>query len=330
MEEHEHSFVDAKKLRHMLIEHIETREIYVPNDICLGKDTSQSGVLLYGTNAVGKTSLIKALGISVIMAQSGFYVPCESFTYNPYKYIFTRIIGNDNIFKGLSTFAVEMSELRVILQSCNENSLILGDELCSGTEIDSALSIFVSSLEIMTQRQSSFIFATHFHELQQMKEMKMLQSIQCKHLKVQFDYEKQQLYYERKLQDGQGESIYGLEVCKSLRLPDEFIERCYNVRNNYIQNKNNILTMKVSKYNKDKVRNICEFCNEKIATEIHHLQYQKDANKNDYIDNSFHKNHSANLASICESCHNHIHALNLVFHKRKTMDGSYELYLKKN
>ena len=330
MEEHEHSFVDAKKLRHMLIEHIETREIYVPNDICLGKDTSQSGVLLYGTNAVGKTSLIKALGISVIMAQSGFYVPCESFTYNPYKYIFTRIIGNDNIFKGLSTFAVEMSELRVILQSCNENSLILGDELCSGTEIDSALSIFVSSLEIMTQRQSSFIFATHFHELQQMKEMKMLQSIQCKHLKVQFDYEKQQLYYERKLQDGQGESIYGLEVCKSLRLPDEFIERCYNVRNNYIQNKNNILTMKVSKYNKDKVRNICEFCNENIATEIHHLQYQKDANQNDYIDNSFHKNHSANLASICESCHNHIHALNLVFHKRKTMDGSYELYLKKN
>ena len=162
-----------------------------------------------------------------------------------------------------------------------------------------------------------------------MKEMKMLQSIQCKHLKVQFDYEKQQLYYERKLQDGQDESIYGLEVCKSLRLPDEFIERCYNVRNNYIQNKNNILTMKVSKYNKDKVRNICEFCNENILPKYIIYNIKKMRIKMIML-KCFHKNHSANLASICESCHNHIHALNLVFHKRKTMDGSYELYLKKN
>ena len=331
IEEHCRSFVKATKMRHLLIEHIEKREVYVPNDICLGKEDDQTGILLYGTNAVGKTSLIKALGISVIMAQSGFYVPCETFSYCPYKSIFTRIIGNDNIFKGLSTFAVEMSELRVILQSCNENSLILGDELCSGTEIDSALSIFISSLETMNQRQSSFIFATHFHELQQMKEMKQMTNIRCKHLKVQFDHEKQQLYYDRQLQDGQGESIYGLEVCKSLRLPDSFLERCYEIRNSYIENKYNILSMKVSKYNKDKLRSICEICDEKLATEIHHLQYQKDANENHYIDNSFHKNHSANLASICESCHQRVHAMNLKFMKRKTMDGGYELLLiKKN
>ena len=198
-------------------------------------------MLLYGTNAVGKTSLIKALGICVIMAQSGFYVPCESFSYFPNKYIFTRIIGNDNIFKGLSTFGVEMSELRVILNMCNKHSLILGDELCSGTEIDSALSIFITSMEIMTKQRSNFIFATHFHELQQLEEMKQIKSIQCKHLKVQFDHENQQLYYDRRLHDGQGESIYGLEVCKSLKKPDSFIERCYEIRNNYIQNKNNVL-----------------------------------------------------------------------------------------
>ena len=77
----EYSFVDAKKMRHILIETIEKNEIYVPNDICLGKDINNLGVLLYGTNAVGKTSLIKALGIIVIMAQSGFYVPCESFLF---------------------------------------------------------------------------------------------------------------------------------------------------------------------------------------------------------------------------------------------------------
>ena len=264
------------------------------------------------------------------MAQCGFYVPCETFTYSPYHYLFTRIIGNDNIFKGLSTFGVEMSELRVILQHCNEKSLILGDELCSGTEIDSALSIFISSLELMTQRQSSFIFATHFHELQQMNEMKQLKNIQCKHLKVQFDHENQQLYYDRRLHNGQGESIYGLEVCKSLKLPDSFIERCYEIRNNYIKNKNNVLLMKISKYNKEKLKHMCEFCDEEIATETHHLQYQKDANENDYINNSFHKNHSANLACVCDKCHEHIHGLHLKFEKRKTINGIYELILKKN
>lgn len=329
IQSHSCSFVDAKKMRHLLIECLDKNEIYVPNDICLGRDKSQTGILLYGTNAVGKTSLIKALGICVIMAQSGFYVPCESFVYCPYQYIFTRIIGNDNLFKGLSTFGVEMSELRVILQMANQNSLILGDELCSGTEIDSALSIFISSLETLSQRQSTFIFATHFHELQQMQEMKQLPNICCKHLKVQFDYEKQQLYYDRKLQDGQGESIYGLEVCKSLKLPESFLTRCYEIRNEYIQNKNNILLLKTSKYNKDKLRNVCEFCNENMGTEIHHMQYQKDANKNDYIENSFHKNHSANLASVCQKCHQHIHALNLKFERKKNMDGNYELFLKK-
>ena len=73
------------------------------------------------------------------------YVPSSKFIYYPYNYLFTRILGNDNLFKGLSTFAVEMSELRTILKYSNENSIILGDELCSGTESTSALSIFVAS-----------------------------------------------------------------------------------------------------------------------------------------------------------------------------------------
>lgn len=329
IENSENSFVDARKLRHLLIETLEKNEIYVPNDVCLGKSDSELGILLYGTNAVGKTSLIKALGISVIMAQSGMYVPCESFTYSPYKYIFTRIIGNDNIFKGLSTFGVEMSELRVILNNCNNNSLILGDELCSGTETDSALSIFNASIEVMSERKSNFIFATHFHELPHLKSMKKMTSVRCKHLKVQFDYEKQKMYYDRKMHDGQGETIYGLEVCKSLKLPEEFIDRCYEIRNEYMDNKDNILLLKTSKYNKDKIRNMCEFCNKKLGTEIHHLQYQCDANENKYIENSFHKNHNANLSSVCSECHNHIHSLNLRYEKRKTMDGRYEFILKK-
>ena len=69
---------------------------------------TQLAFSFFGTNAVGKTSIIKALGISVIMAQAGLYVACSSFTLRPYTAIFTRILGNDNIHRGLSTFAVEM------------------------------------------------------------------------------------------------------------------------------------------------------------------------------------------------------------------------------
>ncbi len=328
-ENNKRSYVQAKKMRHILIENIDKNEIYVPNDIDLGVENTKLGMLLFGTNAVGKTSLIKALGICVIMAQSGCFVPCEKFMYYPYKYIFTRIIGNDNIFKGLSTFGVEMSELRVILNQCNENSLILGDELCSGTEIDSALAIFMSSLEVLTKRKSNFIFATHFHEIQEFKELDELNSIQLKHLKVIYNHEKNTLVYDRTLQDGAGESIYGLEVCKSLNMPNDFLEKCYDIRNRYMDNKNNLLLMKTSKYNKSKIKSKCEFCKKKMGTEIHHLQYQKDANQNDYINNSFHKNHNANLASICEECHHHIHSLNLVYERRKTIQGNYEFIIKK-
>jgi len=314
----ESSYVSIQDMRHPLIEHIEKNELYVTNDIRIGLE--DKGILLFGTNAVGKTSLIKALGICVVMAQAGLYVPCKTMTYSPYEYIFTRIIGNDNIFKGLSTFGVEMSELRVILNNCNRNSLILGDELCSGTEIDSALSIFIAGLETMHMRESSFIFATHFHQIQHYEEIKRMKVL-LKHLKVQFNRETNALVYDRKLADGAGESIYGLEVCKSLDMPDSFLTRAYEIRN-----KDCVLNLNVSKYNRSKIKGICEFCKQKIGSEIHHLRYQKDANENDYIEH-FHKNHSANLASICESCHDKIHSMGLVYERKKTFDG-YNLILR--
>ena len=146
-------------MRHALIEHLNKEEAYVPNDISLEVD--KNGMLLYGTNAVGKSSLIKSIGISIVLAQSGMFVPCSSFVYFPYKSVFTRILGNDNIFKGLSTFAVEMCELRTILTNCCENSLVLGDELCSGTEIDSALAIFASGVNYLCKKKATSVSYTH-------------------------------------------------------------------------------------------------------------------------------------------------------------------------
>lgn len=321
----EKSFVDVTNLRHCLIEQFQNNEIYVTNDIALG-DGKTDGMLLYGTNAVGKTSFIKSIGVSIIMAQSGLYVPASSFNYYPYKYIFTRIIGNDNIFKGQSTFAVEMSELRTILRLANENSLILGDELCSGTEIMSAISIFVAGIQELYRSKSSFIFATHLHEIVNYDEIKELTTIVLKHMEVIYDKEHDMLIYDRKLKDGPGNSMYGLEVCKSLNLPQDFLDAAYSIRMKYNKepNSRSILSLKTSPYNAKKLVNICERCQIHDGKEVHHLIYQKEADKNGIIktkDAVFHKNDLANLMTLCESCHNDIHKKNETLKKMKTTKG---------
>lgn len=320
----ERSFVEAKDLRHVLIEHIQTNEIYVPNDVSLGNDKI-SGILLYGTNAVGKTSLIRALGISVVMAQAGLYVPCSSFVYKPYYSIFSRILGNDNLFKGLSTFAVEMSELRVILKMADEGSLILGDELCSGTETESALSIFVAGLIKLHEKQSSHIFATHFHEIVHYNEIESLDKLALKHMSVHYDRVSDALVYDRKLKDGPGDKMYGLEVCKSLHLDEEFMDLAYNIRSKYFPETQSPLEQSETKYNAKKVKTtLCELCNKNIGKEIHHLQHQQEANEKGFIQNekgTFHKNHVANLMNVCESCHDEIHNKNLSLVRKKTTKG---------
>ena len=314
------SYVNAVKLRHPLIEHLQQNEIYVTNDIEIGINDFD-GLLLYGTNAVGKTSFIRAVGIAIIMAQAGLYVPCSSFTYRPYEYIFTRILGNDNLFKGLSTFAVEMCELRTILKNSNENSLILGDELCSGTESSSALSIFTAGLQNLHRKQSTFLFATHFHEVVKYEEIKALNRIRMMHMEVIYDEANDCLVYNRKLKEGPGNSMYGLEVCKSLGLPDEFLNEALSIRLKYSDEDSGILSHKQSHYNAKKIKGICEICKELIGDDIHHLQYQNRANDtNNYIED-FHKNHKANLVNICNNCHDNIHKDNTQYKKTKTTKG---------
>ena len=313
----EKAFVSVSGLRHVLIEHINQNEIYVTNDICLGSEDGQGegegqgqgsvdGILLYGTNAVGKTSFIRALGISVIMAQAGMFVPCSTFIYKPYTAIFSRILGNDNIFKGLSTFAVEMSELRVILKMADENSLILGDELCTGTETESALSIFTAGLMNLHSKRCTFLFATHFHEICKFDEIRALTRMVLKHMSVTYDRETKTLVYDRKLKDGTGNRMYGLEVCKSLYLEDEFLEKAYEIRGKYFDTSRGELSHSPSTYSQKKIRGKCEICNDEMGTEIHHLSPQKDADSRGFI-GTFHKNHPANLATVCEKCHLALH-----------------------
>lgn len=300
------SCVNAVELRHVLIENLLQNEIYVPNDISLGMG-EVDGILLYGTNAVGKTSFIRSLGIAIIMAQSGIFVPCSQFQYKPYKAMYSRILSNDNLFKGLSTFAVEMSELRVILKQADENSFILGDELCSGTEMESALSIFMAALEHLHEKRTSFIFATHFHEIADYEEIHSLEKIRLKHLEVWFDRENDCLVYDRKIKEGSGERNYGLEVCKSLYLPDIFIERAYQLRRKYNVENDGSLSHAPSHFNAKKIKGVCEKCHIRLGEEIHHLQEQQMADKDGFIEGYFHKNHPGNLLTVCKKCHDSFH-----------------------
>ena len=115
--------------------------------------------------------------------------------------------------------------------------------LISGTETNSAIAIFVSGLETLHKKNSSFIFATHFHQLSKMDEIQSLDRLQLKHMEVRYDEAKELLIYDRILKDGPGRSIYGLEVCKSLNLPQAFLERAYHIRMKGMPEERNILSL---------------------------------------------------------------------------------------
>jgi len=320
IEDFKDNFYEAEELRHPIVESIEN-EIFIPNNVQFGKkenmqlDTSVlfnknqlNGFLLYGQNSSGKTVLSKSIGISIILAQAGFFVPAKTLRYSIFKSLFTRISGNDNLSKGLSTFAVEMIELKNILNRANEKSLIIGDEISHGTETVSGLSIVASTVLSLYEKNSSFVIATHLHQLSTIEDIEETKSISSVHLSLQYNEEKDELKYNRKLQKGRGSSIYGLEFAKSLKMPRDFLEKAYKIRKNIAEDLSGLeeLTKKrKSKYNSKVYIGICSQCGEK-AEEVHHINEQNKANKNGLIGH-FNKNNKANLKPLCKECHKKEH-----------------------
>jgi DNA mismatch repair protein MutS len=215
-----------KNLRHPLIEVNQENGIYIPNDIDFNE---YDGMLLYGINSSGKSSLMKSVGIAIFLAQSGFFVPAKM-EYKPINGIFTRIEAKDNLSKGLSTFAVEMLELKNIFNRADSNSIVLGDEIAHGTETLSAMSIVASAVIKLAKKNINFLFATHLHQLMDLEEIKNLPNVVARHLEVYFDGEK--LIYDRKLKEGSGSSVYGLEFAKSIYMDNEFLKTAENIRKN--------------------------------------------------------------------------------------------------
>lgn len=296
--EGEMSSVKFEEIRHPLIERIQMETNYITNDLNMEENR---GILLFGTNASGKSSLMKAIGISVILAQAGMYVPCKNMTLVPYEFLFTRINNNDNLFKGKSSFAVEMSELRGILKRSNSKSIVIGDELCSGTESISAISIFSSSVIHLKQQNSTFIFATHLHELNNI----IKDEVKMYHLEVEFNDETGSLVYNRKLKEGSGKAVYGLEVCKSMDMDKEFIERAYAIRRKVMNISDTVIKESSSKYNANVIVDVCGVCG-KDAEDVHHIMFQCTADSNNMI-NHVKKDSKSNLVPLCKDCHIKVH-----------------------
>ena len=271
-----------------------------------GEIPSMSGMLLYGVNAIGKTCCMKAIGVNLVMAQSGMFVAADSFEYSPYKKILTRILGNDNIFKGLSSFAVEMSELNGIIQRADDHSLILGDEVCHGTETISGVAIVGASLKRLTERKSHFIFATHLHQLVNLDLIKQLPNLGVYHMHMEYDPLNHRLIYFRNLRRGSGNPLYGIEVARAMDLDDKFIKDANQIRQELMEQSQDFLPDRKSRYNAQVYVDKCLLCQTKKAEDTHHIKFQCTADKNGMI-GSIHKHEAKNLVPLCKECHVRTH-----------------------
>jgi DNA mismatch repair protein MutS len=306
------SYVDVENLRHPIVERI-IDYTYVPHSMSLGRE--QNGVLIYGLNASGKSVLMKAIGLSIIMAQCGMYVPATRFELSPYNSIYTRITGNDNIFKGQSSFTLEMTELNAILKRSTNKTLVIGDEVCRGTEHISGNAIVASTIITLAARKSTFIFATHLHELVHLEKIKTLPNVKAYHLTVDFDPKHDTLIYDRRLKEGSGDKVYGILVAKYIIQNPEFMELTLSIKNELNQNFSSMISGKTSRYNSKLFVYKCQLCNSNdVESDIsplqtHHINFQSNCDEDGRVigKENIQKNSLSNLIVICESCHQKVH-----------------------
>ena len=291
------------ELRHPIIENLNQETEYKTHNLDLGGNNKITGVILYGINSSGKSTLMKAVGLNIILAQIGYYTACKSLELAPYKSLMTRINSNDNLFKNLSSFMLEMMEITSILKRNNCNTIVLGDELCRGTEEKSSNIIIAYLIKKLSETKTTLITTSHLHNLITMTTIKELinKTIQIKHLKITYDIENDKLIYDRELLDGMGESYYGLTVAKFLMKDNYFNEETSKILLDYNA------TIKSSKYNKDSYLDKCNICSITDNLETHHIKFQKDF-MNDIYKDDIHiiKDKNYNLITLCSKCHDNV------------------------
>ena len=313
--------LDIKGLRHPLLEAQDRKIPYVQHDVLLGSQDSK-GWLLYGLNASGKSSLMRATGLAVLLAQGGSFVPCSSMCLIPFQSLHTRIINTDNLWMGLSSFAVEMSEMRDIFREAGPRSLVLGDELCSGTETTSATALVAAGLKGLMKRGARFLFATHLHGLSKIKEVSEDPKLKIWHLHVEYDQRLDKLVYHRILREGPGSSLYGLEVAKAMRIPNDILEDAIRFRKS-LAGEVELSESVGSSWNSNVIRIKCEKCGitEIKGLEVHHIKPRYYASDSGHLKDLSNVHSKANLVVLCDKCHDEEHVEASVGPLIQTSDG---------
>lgn len=298
------SCMECVGIRHPLIEQLDMGVNYVPNDVSFNDENA--GILLYGVNESGKSSLMKAIGMNLIMAQCGLPVACSSFRYVPYHKIATRVQSQDNIWLGQSTFNVEIQELSQILRSADKHTFIMADELCSGTENVSANVIVLSTLNLLYNKKSHYLFTTHLHKLKDHPSLRDYESLHLYDMPIERDPSKPNIiYYPHKLQKSVSLRLYGTMVARASGLPSEFIQVMDKIETEFTKTHNN--RQKCS-YNNRLTLTKCAVCKkdtENLQTD--HIIEQHTATNNTIVNHhgvKMNMNNVSNLVGVCSECHN--------------------------
>ena len=216
--------LDIKNGRHPVIEtELPIGEEYVPNDIYL--DTEKQQILIItGPNMAGKSALLRQTALIVLMAQVGCYVPADSAIVGLVDKIFTRVGASDNISLGESTFMVEMTEASNILNNVTPRSLVLFDELGRGTSTYDGISIAWAIVEYLHENKNAAartLFATHYHELNEMEKLYG----RIKNYNVSVKEINGKVLFMRKLVRGGSEHSFGIHVAEIAGMPQTIVER---------------------------------------------------------------------------------------------------------
>ena len=209
--------------RHPVIEKVINDE-YVPNDIIM--DESTNILLITGPNMAGKSTYMRQLAITIIMAQIGSFVPADSAKMPVFDAIFTRIGASDDLVSGESTFMVEMNEANNAIQNATENSLLLFDELGRGTATFDGMALAQSIIEYIHNKiKAKTCFSTHYHELTDLD--KTLTNL--KNIHVSAHEEDGKITFLHKIEEGSIDKSYGIHVASLAGLPNELIKRANEV-----------------------------------------------------------------------------------------------------
>lgn len=224
--------------RHPVVEKVMVQE-YVPNDIIMDEKTCI--LLITGPNMAGKSTYMRQMAITVIMAQIGCFVPAKEASLPIFDKIFTRIGASDDLVSGESTFMVEMTEANYAISNATENSLILFDELGRGTATFDGMALAQAIIEYIAQNiKAKTFFSTHYHELTDLE-----QNIDTlKNIHVSAYEENGNVTFLHKIKDGSVDKSYGIYVAKIAKLPEKVIQRADQILKIY-ENKEKKRTVKI-------------------------------------------------------------------------------------